>query len=407
MTPSASVRENNHVDASQSTEDTPSICGPLSGAATSTDPQEAVGRLYEEIHRANNVLSVIFCSTEFNLKAMEQALASTFGTAPLIGCTSAGEITPQGYRHGTLTGFSLPAEGFSAVNVRIDNLSNFEISNGHQVVKNLIARLDAKHPPSGLKDTFAFLMIDGLSCSEEPIVSSLYSALDDIPLFGGSAGDGLNFNRTFVYHEGAFHTNSAILTLVRTDHPFKVFKTQHFISSDKKMVVTEADPKTRIVSEINAEPAAREYARLVGLAEEELTPMIFATYPVVVKVGGTEHVRSIQKVNEDGSLTFFCAIDKGVVLTVAKGVDIIENLEDVLTDIHGEIGEPQFILGCDCVLRSLELERKQLKHKVGKILSDNNTIGFNTYGEQFQAMHVNQTFTGVAIGRKFETEEEA
>jgi len=25
-------------------------------------------------------------------------------------------------------------------------------------------------------------------------------------------------------------------------------------------------------------------------------------------------------------------------------------------------------------------------------------IGFNTYGEQFNGMHLNQTFTGVAIG---------
>ena len=28
----------------------------------------------------------------------------------------------------------------------------------------------------------------------------------------------------------------------------------------------------------------------------------------------------------------------------------------------------------------------------------NNVIGFSTFGEQFQAMHVNQTFTGAAIG---------
>ena len=26
-------------------------------------------------------------------------------------------------------------------------------------------------------------------------------------------------------------------------------------------------------------------------------------------------------------------------------------------------------------------------------------VGFSTYGEQFGAMHVNQTFTGIAIGR--------
>ena len=27
-------------------------------------------------------------------------------------------------------------------------------------------------------------------------------------------------------------------------------------------------------------------------------------------------------------------------------------------------------------------------------------VGFNTYGEQFNGMHINQTMTGVAIGRK-------
>ncbi len=388
--------------ASQQAGSAPSNYEPRVGATDSPDPMKAAEILFETIHQEDSALTVVFCSTEYDLEEMNKALVSTFGDTPLIGCTSAGEITPDGYKHGTLTGFSFPGAGFTAVSAKIDSLTDFEISSGLQMTKDLIADLDAKQPKIGPGDTFAFLMIDGLSCSEEPIVSSIYSALEDIPLFGGSAGDGLNFNRTFVFHEGAFHTNSAVLTLVRTHNPFKVFKTQHFISSEKKMVVTEADPKTRTVSEINAEPAGREYARLIGLAEEELTPMIFATYPVVVKVGGTDHVRSIQKVNEDGSLTFFCAIDKGVVLTVAKGVDIVENLEEVFNEIHEEIGKPQIILGCDCVFRSLELERSQLKQKVGNILSENNTVGFNTYGEQFQAMHVNQTFTGVAIGHRDE-----
>ena len=57
------------------------------------------------------------------------------------------------------------------------------------------------------------------------------------------------------------------------------------------MVVTEADPVARIVTEINAEPAGREYARLVGLDVDKLTPMIFATHPVVVKVGGRYYTR--------------------------------------------------------------------------------------------------------------------
>ena len=117
--------------------------------------------------------------------------------------------------------------------------------------------------------------------------------------------------------------------LVRTRLPFKLFTVDHFVSSETKMVVTEADPATRIVTEINAEPAGREYARLVGLDVDKLTPLIFATYPVVVKVGGRYYTRSIQKVNEDESLSFFCAIDKGIVLTVAKGTDLLRSIESL------------------------------------------------------------------------------
>ena len=59
---------------------------------------------------------------------------------------------------------------------------------------------------------------------------------------------------------------------------------------------------------------------------------------------------------------------------------------------------PQLVIGCDCILRALELEEKQQKAEAGRLLAANNVIGFNTFGEQFQAMHVNQTFTGAAIG---------
>lgn len=185
---------------------------------------------------------------------------------------------------------------------------------------------------------------------------------------------------------------------MRTDLPFVAFRTQHFVQSEMRMVVTRADPANRIVHEINGRPAAREFARLVGLQLTELTPMIFATHPVVVRVGGQYYVRSIARVNPDESLTFFCAIDEGIVLTIARGVDMVANLQKAFDGVRAEIGRPQLVLGCDCILRRLEAEREGIKDRIGQILTDNNVIGFATYGEQFNSMHVNQTFTGVAIG---------
>jgi hypothetical protein len=237
-----------------------------------------------------------------------------------------------------------------------------------------------------------------MSRQEEWVVSTLSSALGDTPLFGGSAGDDLRFNDTYVYTDGIFRRDAAVLLLVNTSAPFHVFRTQHFVHTDRKMVVTAADPTARRVTEINGEPAAEEYARMVGLDVSRLAPMAFAANPVVVRVGGLYYVRSIQKVNADESLTFFCAIDEGIVLTVAEGIDIVENLREALAEVRREVGEPRLIIGCDCVLRRLEIERKALGTEVSELLAANRVVGFSTYGEQFNAMHVNQTFTGVAIG---------
>ena len=48
----------------------------------------------------------------------------------------------------------------------------------------------------------------------------------------------------------------------------------------------------------------------------DLNSVPFADSPFVVKIDGANYVRSIQKVNPDGSLTFFCAIEEGLVLRV-------------------------------------------------------------------------------------------
>ena len=39
-----------------------------------------------------------------------------------------------------------------------------------------------------------------------------------------------------------------------------------------------------------------------------------------------------------------------------------------------------------------------IRGQVADLLETHRTVGFSTYGEQFRGIHVNQTFTGIAIG---------
>ena len=370
--------------------------------STAEDAETAARELHERLGREGLELVVVFCSPRYDTAELGRALAGWFGDTPVIGCTTAGEIAPQGYTAGALVGIGFPAEDFSIVTERIDALNGFEVSDSTRILRSLLTKRDralaARPEPFDDRGSFAMLLVDGLSMREETVVSALHSVLVDIPLFGGSAGDDLRFERTFVLHDGRFHENAGVIALFTSARRFSVFRTEHFVSSERKMVVTGADPQRRIVTEINAEPAGREYARMVGLDGEPLTPMIFAAHPVVVRVGGQYHVRSIQKVNEDESLTFFCAIDEGIVLTVAEGVDPVTNFEQLMGRLNEEVGPVDLVLGCDCILRRLEMEQSQLSRTMSGLLARNNVVGFCAYGEQYNGMHVNQTFTGVAIG---------
>ena len=123
--------------------------------------------------------------------------------------------------------------------------------------------------------------------------------------------------------------DAAVVAILSTERPMRVFRAQHYLPGSIKMVITAADPVARVVHEINAEPAAREYARLVGARLDELGPAVFAAHPPMVRAGGEYYVRSIQTANPDGSLTFYCAIDEGVVLTLGvPGRITLELLEE-------------------------------------------------------------------------------
>ena len=370
------------------------------GTSRSRDPKRAAQELYDAIYQPGIGFAVFYCASDFDLPALATALYGHFGDVNLIGCTTAGEITPEGYLSGSLTGFSLASPELEAATLPMALEPCDPILIGKHVA-SLAQRLgpDDTHA-AGASNTFAFLLIDGLAMQEEMVVSCINHNLHGVELVGGSAADGTRFASTRLYYRGRFHKRIALLTLVRTDQPFVAFRTQHFEHSTQRMVVTRADPARRIVYEINGLPAGREFARLIGRPMAELTPLVFATHPVVVRVGGQYFVRSIANVNPDESLTFFCAIDAGIVLTLAKGVDMVKNLKEAFDKVRSAIGVPQLVLGCDCILRRLEIDREGLGDQIGQIFMDNNVVGFATYGEQFNAMHVNQTFTGIAIGAR-------
>jgi hypothetical protein len=366
------------------------------GATILTDEKAAVADLVEKIAQPDMHSVLFFCSSRYDLNKLGPELKQKFQCL-LVGCTTAGEISSNGYQEGGIVGISFSMHNLKLHSHIIHPLSQFTLMDAQEIA-NLTRNELVLSEKFEKEKMFGLLLIDGLSILEEQVASYIYSQYEGVSIIGGSAGDDLQFNETKVYSDGKFLSNAASLTFFETTLPFTVFKTQHFKPTDKKMVITEADPPRRIVSEINAEPAALEYARILDVPISELSPAIFSKYPLMIRIADNWQVRSIQKVNKDNSLSFYCAIDTGLVLTLAEGVDIVTNLQSALNELTQSVPAPQLIIGCDCISRRLEIREKGLEQKIAELLKDKNFVGFNTYGEQFNSVHVNQTLAGVIIG---------
>ena len=374
-------------------------CGIQTAWTCADTPDKAITEIAQVLDPSDIGQILVFFSQPYEAESLCAALSAKFPDVPVAGCSTSGEITSDGFSERSVLVVAFPEQGFHFVSSVIPEVKTLSVDRASEAVQALRARLD-KPDGAHYDNLFAISLIDGLSRCEEAIVSAIAWALGDIPLVGGSAGDGLTLSGTSLLHNGRVYRGAALLLLVETEHPVRSFYCDHFEPTETKLVVTSSDTSTRTVYELNAEPAALEYANSVGLETSSLAPMSFAAHPVVVRIGGDYYCRSIQRVNDEGSLSFFCAIDDGVVLTVAEPRDMVKSMEAEMERLDEAVGGVDFVLGFECVLRRLDAENRQMKRKVSELYRRYHVVGFHTYGEQYNAMHLNQTFTGVAIGRQ-------
>ncbi len=379
-----------------------SVPSPAAVTVASTHERDAVTaaqQLGQSLNQGHLGCVLFFCSAEYDLARLGPALEQVFPQVVVCGCTSAGEITPDGYGRGCITAIGFDRRYFAIDCALIQELEQFSLEDAQRCIDQLLATCrDARLAPVK-GNTFAITLLDGLSSREELVLATLNAALGTIPQFGGSAGDDERLSNTHVYYKGQFYSRAAIVMLVNTPLDFRVFSTHHMAARDEKLVVTAADSDSRTVYELNAEPAADAYARIAGVTVEELDRRTFALRPMAVRIGGHYFIRSVQRVNPDRSLTFYCAVETGIVMTAMKPESLQHSLEVQLQTAEAVVGPPLVTIGCDCFLRRLEAELAGIDQEVSQFLQRHRVIGFNSYGEQFDGMHINQTFTGVVIGQ--------
>jgi len=336
-------------------------------------------------------LVLVFAAEGATLAPLTGALREAFGPdCHVVGCSSAGGFAFGAYRDDRVVAIAFPAGAFRAEAIWLRDLRHHLALDWIRALRRLAAGFGAAAPGWS---RFGLLMIDGLCRREELVAATVDAALGDLPVLGGSAGDGLRFGRTHLALDGESHPESAVFCLVASAFPVEEVIFDHFTPASGRMVVTEALPEERVIVSLNAEPAAEEYARLIGVAEADLGPRAFAAHPLLMRQGGRHVVRAIQGVTPERGLSLMSSVESGTTMTLGQAQDLTEGLEARMT----ALGRTALILGFDCVLRRIALEQAGLGADVGRIYRKHRVAGFNTYGEQHGGLHVNQTFVGLAF----------
>ena len=368
--------------------------------------QAAAREILAQVPARRQGLTVLFCSTLYDLGKLGRALQQG-GLERVIGAVTGRAIGPGGFVGKGITGFYLPGERFKVADALIDDVTEFGLPDARALVQSLLRRL-RRGSDSGFPHLFAMLLVDAEPRCEERLVAALGTELGGVPLVGGSAGDvyfnplpAESSNWARVLHRGRAVRGGAILSIVASRDP--VFASSHhdFVPGRKRLVVTDADPDRRLVREIDGQNALKVYAAACGMKSLPRDVGAFAPYPLMVKVGGQYFARGVQRIHADGSVEFACAMEPGLVVTVASPVDMLQRLAEGFATLTATLGAPDLVIGFDCAARTVYMEQHGLTDAVRALFAKHKVVGFSTLGEQFNTIHVNNSFTclGVAAGK--------
>lgn len=372
----------------------------LQGKSFATDAEEAVA---EATHgwTAGDRPEVLFCfvSTKQDADGVAKRLAEAFPDTIVVGCTTTGEHLSGEHFRGAMVLTALCETGIRWSTTSVAGLAGFDAARAGAAARALYDGVGADTEELDPHEYVCVSFIDGLRGAEEAVTAHLAEALEGARLVGGSAGDDLAFAETKVIAGGRAHTDAAVLLMGRGKGRFEIIKHQHFARTRTRLAVTKVDAAHRRVLELDGRPALDAYASALGLPPADVTGDVTFLHPVTLSCNGEQFIRSIQRVHEDGSITFYCGVEEGVVLEIAAHGDLVAELGADLARRTDERGAFDFMLGCNCILRALEADKYRIVEAAGDVWrrSARTAIGFDTYGEQLDGLHINQTLVAVGI----------
>jgi hypothetical protein len=332
-------------------------------------------------------LVIVFSSIVHDQQKMLEGVRSVTGGAPLVGCSTAGEISTQGPTKKSVVVMALAGVTFHLGVAHDIKASPLEAG------KNLAKDLQGKCPGG----KFAMMMPDGLAGNGADIVRGMQEILGEKFLIaGGAAGDDFLFKQTYQYLNDQVLSGSVVGVMVEGDCAFGFGVRHGWKPVGNPMKVTKS--QGAIVYEIDGKPAIHVYEEYFGRSMDDMRSEPLArvaiTYPLGLRIQGSDEylIRDPITVGEKGELTCAAEVPEGseVNLMMGSKEHAIEAAKQAAEQCVREVKEmgaagvsTAVIFNCIARDKVLGQQAQQEIDALRTVLGEGvQLIGFYTYGEQ-------------------------
>jgi len=389
-------------------------CG--SAAARGTNTEEALGEALQGARAALDGrtpdLTLVFASPEHPLQNV-LAAAQEGSTSTVLGCSTAGELTRDG-RH---DGISVFAVSWGDAQHRAEVLTRLD-ADGEKAAAALTASyasLTGAAAEEEQGEGISLVLGDGLNAGFEPLIAKMRLRLPQRHgIVGGGAGDGGDFERTFVGQDGAVASASAVAVHVASAAPWGVGIGQGATPVGERMTVTRAEGN--MVHELDGMSALERYGQLanergVALTDDASVRQLLVEYELGIHFfDEVASVRAGVATTEEGSVVFAGEVPEGASVSFVHGspesyVEAAEAAAEVAKEGLGG-ADAAGVLLISCVTRGIVLADGYSEEvaAIRRVFGDAPIGGFLSYGEvarvpgKAEGYH-NNTLVVVAIPR--------
>lgn len=351
---------------------------------------EAAEKALKELGDKKPHVIVAFAAPKFEQQKMVNGIKSVAKNTPMIGGTTAGEISTYGLSVNSVVVIALNSKDIKFYAGIGKNIAKNEVNAGRQLAKNVLRKASKKNANT------LVMLPDGLAGDGLAVIRGAQNVLgENFEIVGGSLGDESDFKHTYQYYNGKVYEDTVVGMLICGGDKVKTATgvRSGWESIGNRFKCTKS--KGNVVYKFGNKRALDLYRELLGKERGKKLPAIGLEYPMGLideraKIEGYDYfqIRCPVGINEkEGSVNFAASIPEGkeVTLTYSSRSTIINGSKLSAQQAQKTLkGKARLIMMFSCVARKMVLGRRTneeinlVKQVFGK---DIPIIGFYTYGE--------------------------